>query len=63
MLGVMLTIGATVATYISMYYLGTFAVKYGMAQTYGYAAMLLAGIITCRSLLVGHWCDRYGVCR
>ncbi|MBH3054220.1 MFS transporter [Serratia marcescens] len=62
MLGVMLTIGATVATYISMYYLGTFAVKYlGMAQTYGYAAMLLAGIITfVGSLLVGHWCDRYG---
>ncbi|MBI6151853.1 MFS transporter [Serratia surfactantfaciens] len=62
MLGVMLTIGATVATYISMYYLGTFAVKYlGMAQTYGYAAMLLAGIITfAGSLLVGHWCDRYG---
>lgn len=61
-LGVMLTIGATVATYISMYYLGTFAVKYlGMAQTYGYAAMLLAGIITfAGSLLVGHWCDRYG---
>ena len=27
-LGVMLTIGATVATYISMYYLGTYAVKY-----------------------------------
>ncbi|HAT4997287.1 MFS transporter [Serratia marcescens] len=62
MLGVMLTIGATVATYISMYYLGTFAVKYlGMAQNYGYAAMLLAGIITfAGSLLVGHWCDRYG---
>ncbi|WP_437410839.1 MFS transporter [Serratia marcescens] len=61
-LGVMLTIGATVATYISMYYLGTFAVKYlGMAQTYGYAAMLLAGIITFGgSLLVGGWCDRYG---
>ncbi len=62
MLGVMLTIGATVATYISMYYLATFAVKYlNMAQTYGYAAMLLAGIITFGgSLLVGHWCDRYG---
>lgn len=61
-LGVMLTIGATVATYISMYYFGTFAVKYlGMAQTYGYAAMLLAGIITFGgSLLVGSWCDRYG---
>ncbi|MGP0905107.1 MFS transporter [Serratia sp. CY76391] len=61
-LGVMLTIGATVATYISMYYLGTFAVKYlGMAQTYGYAAMLLAGLVTFGgSLLVGHWCDRYG---
>ncbi|MGO2438855.1 MAG: MFS transporter [Serratia proteamaculans] len=61
-LGVMLTIGATVATYISMYYLGTYAVKYlGMAQSYGYAAMLLAGIITFGgSLLVGHWCDRYG---
>lgn len=61
-LGVMLTIGATVATYISMYYLGTYAVKYlGMAQAYGYAAMLLAGLITFGgSLLVGHWCDRYG---
>ncbi len=32
-----------------------------MAQTYGYAAMLLAGIITFGgSLLVGGWCDRYG---
>jgi len=61
-LGVMLTIGATVATYISMYYLGTYAVKYlGMAQAYGYAAMLLAGLVTFGgSLLVGHWCDRYG---
>ncbi|CDG12469.1 MULTISPECIES: MFS transporter [Serratia] len=61
-LGVMLTIGATVATYISMYYLGTYAVKYlGMAQAYGYAAMLLAGLITFGgSLLVGRWCDRYG---
>ncbi|CAI2508601.1 Proline porter II [Serratia ficaria] len=61
-LGVMLTIGATVATYISMYYLGTYAVKYlGMAQSYGYAAMLLAGVVTFGgSLLVGHWCDRYG---
>lgn len=58
----MLTIGATVATYISMYYLGTYAVKYlGMAQAYGYAAMLLAGLVTFGgSLLVGHWCDRYG---
>nr|WP_313258026.1 MFS transporter [Serratia bockelmannii] len=58
-LGVMLTIGAT---YISMYYLGTYAVKYlGMAQAYGYAAMLLAGLITFGgSLLVGRWCDRYG---
>jgi MFS family permease len=48
-LGVMLTIG-------------TYAVKYlGMAQAYGYAAMLLAGLITFGgSLLVGHWCDRYG---
>ncbi|PYA65869.1 MFS transporter, partial [Serratia marcescens] len=55
-LGVMLTIGATVATYISMYYLGTYAVKYlGMAQAYGYAAMLLAGLVTFGgSLLVGH---------
>jgi MFS family permease len=61
-LGVMLTIGATVATYISMYYLGTYAVKYlGMPQAYGYAAMLLAGLVTFGgSLLVGHWCDRYG---
>lgn len=61
-LGVMLTIGATVATYISMYYLGTYAVKYlGMSQAYGYAAMLLAGLVTFGgSLLVGHWCDRYG---
>ncbi|MDT3250194.1 MFS transporter [Serratia sp. root2] len=61
-LGVMLTIGATVATYISMYYLGTYAVKYlGMAQSHGYAAMLLAGAVTFGgSLLVGHWCDRYG---
>ena len=61
-LGVMLTIGATVATYISMYYLGTYAVKYlGMAQAYGYAAMLLAGLVTFGgSLLVGNWCDRYG---
>lgn len=57
----MLTIGATVATYISMYYLGTYAVKYPMAQAYGYAAMLLAGLVTFGgSLLVGHWCDRYG---
>lgn len=58
----MLTIGATVATYISMYYLGTYAVKYlGMPQAYGYAAMLLAGLVTFGgSLLVGHWCDRYG---
>lgn len=61
-LGVMLTIGATVATYISMYYLGTYAVKYlGMPQAYGYAAMLLTGLVTFGgSLLVGHWCDRYG---
>lgn len=61
-LGVMLTIGATVATYISMYYLGTYAVKYlGMPQACGYAAMLLAGLVTFGgSLLVGHWCDRYG---
>ncbi|MGP0921033.1 MFS transporter [Serratia sp. CY81166] len=61
-LGVMLTIGATVATYISMYYLGTYAVKYlGMPQAYGYAAMLLAGLVTFGgSLLAGHWCDRYG---
>ncbi|MBH3136102.1 MFS transporter [Serratia marcescens] len=61
-LGAMLTIGATVATYISMYYLGTYAVKYlGMPQAYGYAAMLLAGLVTFGgSLLVGHWCDRYG---
>lgn len=32
-----------------------------MAQAYGYAAMLLAGLVTFGgSLLVGHWCDRYG---
>lgn len=60
--GVFLTIGATVATYISIYYLGTYAVKYlSIAQPYAYAAMLLAGVITFGgALLVGHWCDKYG---
>lgn len=43
-LGVMLTIGATVATYISMYYLGTYAVKYlGMAQAYGLCRDAIGG--------------------
>lgn len=60
--GVLLTVGSTVATYISMYYLGTYGVKYlNMAQPYAYAAMLIAGLVTFGgALLVGHWCDRIG---
>ncbi len=41
--GVLLAIGSTVATYISLYY-GTWAAKYlAMPQHYSHAAMLLAG--------------------
>lgn len=60
--GVLLTIGTTVATYISLYYYGTFAGKYlHMEQSYTYAAMLLAGVLTFGGgLLVGAMSDRQG---
>ena len=42
--GVLLAIGSTVATYISLFYYGTWAAKYlAMPQHYSHAAMLLAG--------------------
>lgn len=45
--GVLLAIGSTVATYISLFYYGTWAAKYlAMPQHYSHAAMLLAGGIT-----------------
>ncbi|HDK2494382.1 TPA: MFS transporter [Escherichia coli] len=45
--GVLLAIGSTVATYISLFYYGTWAAKYlAMPQHYSHAAMLLAGVIT-----------------
>ncbi|SUB84289.1 Proline porter II [Pragia fontium] len=60
--GVLITIGSTVATYISLYYYGTYAAKYlHMDQNYAYAAMLLAGVLTfVGGLLVGILCDKVG---
>ncbi|QBH98599.1 MFS transporter [Limnobaculum zhutongyuii] len=61
-IGILLTIGSTVATYISLYYYGTYAAKYlKMDQNYAYAAMLLAGILTfIGGLLVGILSDHVG---
>ncbi|MDR0806009.1 MAG: MFS transporter [Enterobacteriaceae bacterium] len=61
-IGVLLTIGSTVATYISLYYYGTYSAKYlHMDQTYAYATMLLSGVLTFGgSLLVGLLCDKVG---
>lgn len=61
-IGVMLTIGSTVSTYISLYYYGTFSAKYlHMAQSDAYSAMLLAGVLTfCGALLVGMLSDKVG---
>ncbi|HGC0130918.1 TPA: MFS transporter [Escherichia coli] len=60
--GVLLAIGSTVATYISLFYYGTWAAKYlAMPQHYSHAAMLLAGVITfVGALLVGMLCDSVG---
>lgn len=60
--GILLTIGGTVATYISLFYYGTYSVKYlGIDQSYSHAAMLLAGVLTFGgSLLVGVLSDRVG---
>ncbi|EER1412323.1 TPA: MFS transporter [Escherichia coli] len=60
--GILLAIGSTVATYISLFYYGTWAAKYlGMNQNYSHAAMLLAGVITfVGALLVGMLCDSVG---
>ena len=60
--GILLAIGSTVATYISLFYYGTWAAKYlGMNQNYSHAAMLLAGGITfAGALLVGMLCDSVG---
>ena len=62
MTGVMLTIGATVGTYITLYFYGTFSVKYlKMPTSASYTAMLLAGVLT---FVVGLWAgylsDRMG---
>lgn len=60
--GVLLTIGSTVATYISLYYYGTFSAKYlHIEQVYAHASMLLAGVLTFSgALLVGALSDRVG---
>lgn len=60
--GIMLTIGATAATYISLYYYGTFSVKYlKMSPNDSYSAMLLAGVLTfVVGLFAGYLCDRMG---
>lgn len=60
--GVLLAIGSTVATYISLFYYGTWAAKYlAMPQHYSHAAMLLAGVVTfVGALLVGMLCDSVG---
>lgn len=60
--GVLLTIGATVGTYITLYYYGTFSVKYlDMSASDSYSAMLLAGVLTfVVGLISGHLCDRIG---
>ncbi len=60
--GIMLTVGSTVGTYISMYYYGTFSAKYlGMDQSYSHAAMLFAGTLTfVGALIVGALSDKKG---
>ncbi|VFS46462.1 Alpha-ketoglutarate permease [Budvicia aquatica] len=52
----------TVATYISLYYYGTFSAKYlHIEQVYAHASMLLAGVLTFSgALLVGALSDRVG---
>ncbi len=61
--GVLLAIGSTVATYISLFYYGTWAAKYlAMLRIIFLSAMLLAGVITfVGALLVGMLCDSVGV--
>lgn len=60
--GILLTVGSTVANYISLFYYGTWSVRYlGMDQSYSHAAMLLAGVITfVGALFVGAICDVMG---
>jgi len=60
-IGVMLTIGSTVSTYISLFYYATFSAEYlGLEQSAAYSAMLLAGVLTfCGALLVGMLSDKF----
>lgn len=60
--GVMLTIGSTISTYISLFYYGTFSARYlGLDQSAAYSAMLLAGVLTfAGALLVGLLSDKFG---
>ncbi|WP_392565644.1 MFS transporter [Utexia brackfieldae] len=60
--GILLVIGSTVATYISIYYYSTYAIaSFNMPTEVGYAAMLLAGVITfLGSLYAGILSDKYG---
>lgn len=59
--GVLLAIGSTVATYISLFITALAAKYLAMPQHYSHAAMLLAGVITfVGALLVGMLCDSVG---